>query len=198
MVKRQRLLRLSNPQRLNRLRADSLSKLLLMPAVVKPLTLQLISQAIPQKKGIYLAFNKAIADHAKTRFHANVDCRTFHSMAFRHVNRAITDKLRLPRLSPSRLAEEYRLEPMKIRRMLGNRFEYFTLTPSRLGSFISNAVSRFCATNAQHPAPRHIELPEWLHPDDAESLRLYLFPHVENAGETLLILAIKLEITDCP
>jgi energy-coupling factor transporter ATP-binding protein EcfA2 len=145
----------------------------------KTTTLQLISEAMPRKKGIYLAFNKAIADQAKGRFPGTVDCRTFHSMAYRHVNRAITDKLRLPRLSPARLAEQYRLEPMKIRRMLGNRYEHFTLTPSRQGSFVSNAVSRFCATNAQHPAPRHLDLPDWLHPDDAESLRMYLFPHVE-------------------
>jgi len=145
----------------------------------KTTTLQLIAEAMPQKKGLYLAFNKVIADQAKNRFHGNVDCRTFHSLAFRHVNRAITDKLRLPRMSPARMAEEYQLEPMKIRRMLGNRFEHFTLTPSRQASFVSNAVSRFCATNAQHPAPRHLELPEWLHPDDAESLRMHLFPHVE-------------------
>jgi len=145
----------------------------------KTTTLQLISEALPQKKGLYLAFNKAIAEHAKSRFHANVDCRTFHSLAYRHVHRTITDKLRLPRMSPSRIAEQYGLSSMQVRRMLGNRFEYFTLTASRQGSFISNAVSQFCATNAHSPAPRHLELPEWLHPDDAENLRMTLFPHVE-------------------
>ncbi|MEY4516990.1 MAG: hypothetical protein RL180_1336, partial [Pseudomonadota bacterium] len=145
----------------------------------KTTTLKLISDTLNHKKGLYLAFNKAIADDAKAKFPAHVDCRTFHSLAFRHVDRQITDKLRLPRQSPIRLAEDYRLEPISIRRMLGKRYEFFTLTPSRQASLISNAVSRFCATSARHPAPRHLDLPDWLHPDDTDTLRQHLFPHVE-------------------
>ncbi len=87
----------------------------------KTTTLKLISDTLNHKKGLYLAFNKAIADDAKAKFPAHVDCRTFHSLAFRHVDRQITDKLRLPRQSPIRLAEDYRLEPISIRRMLGKR-----------------------------------------------------------------------------
>jgi superfamily I DNA/RNA helicase len=145
----------------------------------KTTTLKLISDTLNHKKGLYLAFNKAIADDAKAKFPAHVDCRTFHSLAFRHVDRQITDKLRLPRQSPIRLAEDYRLEPISIRRMLGKRYEFFTLTPSRQASLISNAVSRFCATSARHPAPRHLDLPDWLHPDDTDTLRQHLFSHVE-------------------
>ena len=145
----------------------------------KTTTLRLISDQLQGKKGLYLAFNKAIADDAKSKFNNGVDCRTFHSLAYRHVDRQITDKLRLPRLSPVSLAREYQLDPLPIRRMLGQRFEHFTLTPSRQAGLISNAVSRFCATNARHPAPRHLDLPDWLHPDDAENLRMHLFPHVE-------------------
>lgn len=145
----------------------------------KTTTLQLISHALPQKKGLYLAFNKAIATHAAGRFTSNVDCRTFHSLAFRHVSRFITDKLNRPRLSPARFAEEYRLTSQSVRRMLDKRFERFTLTPNRQASLIINGVSNFCATNAQHPAPRHLELPDWLHPEDADGLRALLFPHLE-------------------
>ncbi|MEC7120318.1 MAG: UvrD-helicase domain-containing protein, partial [Pseudomonadota bacterium] len=131
------------------------------------------------QKGLYLAFNKAIADDARSKFPSNVDCRTFHSLAYRHVDRQITDKLRLPRLSPLALARDYQLEPISLRRMLGKRYEHFTLTPSRQAGLISNAVSRFCATHARHPAPRHLDLPDWLHPDDADELQQHLFPHVE-------------------
>ena len=145
----------------------------------KTTTLQLISEQLRQQKGLYLAFNKAIADEARRKFAQNVDCRTFHSLAYRHVDRQITDKLKLPRQSPLRLAEDYRLEPLEIRRMLGKRYEFFSLTPSRQASLISNAVSQFCATNARHPAPRHLDLPDWLHPDDADQVREHLFPFVE-------------------
>ena len=72
----------------------------------KTTTLRLISDQLQGKKGLYLAFNKAIADDAKSKFNNGVDCRTFHSLAYRHVDRQITDKLRLPRLSPVSLARD--------------------------------------------------------------------------------------------
>ncbi|RYZ91627.1 MAG: DNA helicase, partial [Moraxellaceae bacterium] len=145
----------------------------------KTTTLKLISDAMPRRKGMYLAFNKVIANQAQQKFHAGVDCRTFHSMAYRNVERGITDKLRLPRLSPIKLAADYQLEPIVIRRLLGNNYENFTLTASRQASLISNAVSQFCSTNAQYPAPRHIVTPEWMHEDDATAIQQHLYPHVE-------------------
>ncbi|WP_445116767.1 AAA family ATPase [Acinetobacter sp. WZC-1] len=145
----------------------------------KTTTLQLISNAMSERRGMYLAFNKAIATGAQSRFHRNVDCRTFHSLAFRSVPRGVTDKLRLPRLSPGFIAKDYRLEPITLRRMMGGRYEKYVLMPSRLASLVANAVSYFCSTNSQYPAPRHIQAPGWLHADDVESLQKHLYPAVE-------------------
>ncbi|MBJ9721744.1 AAA family ATPase [Acinetobacter calcoaceticus] len=145
----------------------------------KTTTLQMISDAMPQRRGMYLAFNKAIAGEAQNKFHRNVDCRTFHSLAFRSVPRGVTDKLRLPRLSPSFIAKEYRLEPITLRRMMGGRYEKYVLMPSRLASLVANAVSYFCSTSSQYPAPRHIQAPNWLHPDDIIELQNHLYPAVE-------------------
>lgn len=145
----------------------------------KTTTLQMISQALSHRRGMYLAFNKAIAQHAQNKFHRGVDCRTFHSLAYRSVPRAITDKLRLPRLSPSFLAKAYRLEPITLRRMMGGRYENYVLMPSRLASLVANGVSQFCATNSQYPAPRHIPVPTWLHEADIATLQNYLYPALE-------------------
>ena len=145
----------------------------------KTTTLQMISDAMPQRRGMYLAFNKAIASEAQTKFHGNVDCRTFHSLAFRSVPRGVTDKLRLPRLSPSFIAKEYRLEPITLRRMMGGRYEKYVSMPSRLASLVANAVSHFCSTSSQYPAPRHLQAPSWLHPDDIDSLQKHLYPAIE-------------------
>lgn len=145
----------------------------------KTTTLQMISDAMPERRGMYLAFNKAIAGEAQNKFHRNVDCRTFHSLAFRSVPRGVTDKLRLPRLSPSFIAKEYRLEPITLRRMMGGRYEKYVLMPSRLASLVANAVSYFCSTSSQYPAPRHIQAPNWLHPDDITELQTHLYPAVE-------------------
>ncbi|MFB2538220.1 MULTISPECIES: UvrD-helicase domain-containing protein [unclassified Acinetobacter] len=145
----------------------------------KTTTLQMISQAMPERKGLYLAFNKAIATHAQNRFGRSVDCRTFHSLAYRNVDRQITDKLRLPRLSPSHLAKEYRLEPIMLRRLVGSRYEQHLISTNRLANLISNGLSYFCSTSSGYPAPRHIQVPEWLHPDDASALQQHLYPALE-------------------
>ncbi|MBU3848371.1 MAG: AAA family ATPase, partial [Candidatus Acinetobacter avistercoris] len=145
----------------------------------KTTTLKLVSDAMQHRRGMYLAFNKAIATEAQNKFHGNVDCRTFHSLAFRSVPRGVTDKLRLPRLSPSFIAKEYRLEPVTLRRLMGGRYEKYVLLPSRLASLVANAVSYFCSTSSQYPAPRHIQAPSWLHADDIESLQKHLYPAVE-------------------
>ena len=38
----------------------------------KTTTLQMISDAMPERRGMYLAFNKAIASEAQSKFHGNV------------------------------------------------------------------------------------------------------------------------------
>ncbi|MCF9045602.1 UvrD-helicase domain-containing protein [Acinetobacter nectaris] len=145
----------------------------------KTTTLQMISHAMPQRRGMYLAFNKAIASEAQKKFDRQVDSRTFHSLAFRSVPRSITDKLRLPRLSPAFLAKEYRLEPITLRRLMGGRYEKYTIMPSRLAGLVVNAVGYFCSTNSQYPAPRHIQAPSWLHTDDIDALQKHLYPFLE-------------------
>lgn len=50
----------------------------------KTSTLSLLAKS-RQTRGAYLAFNKSIAEEAKTRFPDTVDCRTTHSMAYHAV-----------------------------------------------------------------------------------------------------------------
>jgi superfamily I DNA/RNA helicase len=49
--------------------------------------------AATKKRGLYVAFNKAIAQDADRRFGSNVTCRTSHSIAFRAVGRLYHDRL---------------------------------------------------------------------------------------------------------
>ena len=51
----------------------------------KTATLIEIARAIPQARFIYLAFNKAIVENAKTRFPHNVTIRTTHSLAYSQI-----------------------------------------------------------------------------------------------------------------
>ena len=51
----------------------------------KTSTLKLLAATAPNERGLYLAFNKAIADEAKSTFSSRTDCRTTHSAALRDV-----------------------------------------------------------------------------------------------------------------
>lgn len=130
-------------------------------------------------RGLYLAFNKAIATEAQGNFPSHVDCRTFHSLAFRHVHRGITQKLSLPRLSPARLAKDLGLQPVTLRKKIDGRYEFARLTAANQASMVNAGLAQFCQTHASYPAPRHLQLPNWLHPDDASQLQEQLYPYLE-------------------
>jgi superfamily I DNA/RNA helicase len=51
----------------------------------KSSTLRLIAEALPKCKGLYLTFNKSLAEEAKELFPESVQCSTVHSLAFRAV-----------------------------------------------------------------------------------------------------------------
>lgn len=61
----------------------------------KTSTIALIARKLVSegKRGIYLAFNKAIAEESGQKLPREVDSRTFHSLAFNNVDRDITRKL---------------------------------------------------------------------------------------------------------
>lgn len=76
----------------------------------KTSTLTLISEHLYntlKKRGLYLAFNKSIADEAKQKLHHTVECRTFHSLAFRSAGKSLTDKIRYAKAYPRDLAAQY-------------------------------------------------------------------------------------------
>jgi hypothetical protein len=48
----------------------------------KTSTLVSIANALSNKRGLYLAYNRSIADEAKSKFPPNVQCKTAHSLAY--------------------------------------------------------------------------------------------------------------------
>lgn len=74
----------------------------------KTSTLVSISQALRHKRGVYIAFNKSIAEEAKARFPSNVHCRTAHSLAYGAIGHTFKD--RFSRLNGSVLAEHLKVK----------------------------------------------------------------------------------------
>lgn len=144
----------------------------------KTTTLKLISENL-RGRGLYLAFNKAIAHDAQNKFPPNIRCQTFHSLAFRHVNRDVTAKISLPRLTPSRLANELGLRAISTERVIDGIKKPVTLTPAKLANIVSEAITTFCKTSSAYPAPRHITAPNWMSDTDAKMLQQTLYPAFE-------------------
>lgn len=144
----------------------------------KTTTLKLISQNL-SGRGLYLAFNKSIANDAQSKFPRNVRCQTFHSLAFRHVNRDVTAKVSLPRLTPSRLASELNLSAVQVERKIDGIKKSVMLTPAKLANMVAEGVANFCKTSSAYPAPRHITPPAWLDEADAKHLQELLYPALE-------------------
>ncbi len=48
------------------------------------------------KPSMYIAFNKAMAEEAKQKFPPHVECKTMHSLAYRHVGHKYVNKLNRP------------------------------------------------------------------------------------------------------
>ena len=62
-----------------------------------------ISNSLPNSEALYLAYNKSIADDSKNKFPANVDCRTTHSLAFKHIFKS--RKYKLGTFSPASMQD---------------------------------------------------------------------------------------------
>ncbi len=146
----------------------------------KTTTLTLISEHL-SGKGLYLAFNRSIATEAQGKFPAHVKCQTFHSLAYRHVDRAITAKVSLPRLTPALLASEFKLPTLTVERTFdqGSR-RTTTLYPFHLALWISEGLNNFCKTSSEYPAPRHITPPSWINDADRATLQEMLYPALEH------------------
>ena len=150
-----------------RFRSGESFKVLAFAGTGKTTTLKMISETSSSRKGLYLAFNKRLADEAKTKFPKNVQCATFHSFAFRNSPRWLTDKLKRPRVLPSHVSDKLGLKQIE----LTNGSEKFSMTANQQSSLILKAVNDYCDysganityKNVLGVMPQHI--PENLHAD---------------------------------
>lgn len=96
-----------------------------------------------KKRSLFLTFSKALADEAKVVFPSHVDCRTLHSLAYRHVGNAYKHKLTRPQGKYKNLAgtggeiSKY----FKISPILVSDEEYITST--FIGGAVKNLLTRY-------------------------------------------------------
>ena len=121
----------------------------------KSSTLKLLADANPQSS-LYLCFNKAIAEEAKTKFPDHVDCRTSHSIAFSAIDYSITRKCVRPKgkyrncaSTASEVAIYYKIKPFPA--------GYDDLiTPNAIASLVKRTITRFENSADMELSQKHV------------------------------------------
>lgn len=128
----------------------------------KTSTLKMIGEST-SRRGVYIAFNTAMADDAKRRMPQNVTASTAHSLAFRHVDDGFRSKV------SSRLPAGMAAEACGIRAMLelpgkGKDGEQLVISQAAAGYFMLDWVRHHCMsadaqiTTANAPAGRMLDI----------------------------------------
>lgn len=103
----------------------------------KTSTLRMLANS-SQNRGVYLAFNRKIADEAKALFPGHVDCRTTHSLAFQAVKGTFPNIAKLTgALFPKQL-----VALRKYNKMLFS--PTFVLNEMQLAFLVLKTLTRFC------------------------------------------------------
>jgi superfamily I DNA/RNA helicase len=131
----------------------------------KTTTLRLLASST-KERGLYLAFNRSIAEEARGKFPTQVACATSHSLAFRTIARSFgypAWKL-TGTLTPNTVVEAFRM-PDALTFHSG-----LTLSKWSYCSVLLDAVKRFLQSNDEHPQQAHIPRYGCLEALDAEGL----------------------------
>lgn len=143
----------------------------------KTSTLRMISKAISDKKITYLAFNKAIATEAQNKFPRNVSACTFHSLAYKGVDKNITKNVFSHRWMPKEMALYFDLRKLRVPLQLKPQMSA-DLNPVDQAFIIQNAVNNFCRSNSEEISLLNVldAIPEWVEQNSAMELSRLLRP----------------------
>lgn len=134
--------------------------------------------AATRKRGLYMAFNRAIANDAQGHFGPNVECRTAHSLAFRAVGHSYRERLdarmRIPAKQTARILGITRDLPTDSHR----------IKVSHQARLVMGMIRRFCCSTDRQVMARHLELVNGLDVPGQEYLARMLLPYAMLAEAT--------------
>lgn len=146
----------------------------------KTSTLQLVADRLMGRRGLYLAFNRDIAEHARRRFPAHVLSSTMHARAYAAAPATLRRRLRAQSEPPHLLADRYGLGPVRVLSVVVQPVE---LQPFDLGLMVIDGLGRFCRSADSHPLATHIPVDEKIPEAAAAALRDWLLPSVARLWE---------------
>ena len=145
----------------------------------KTTTLKMLGADKPGRKGIYIAYNKAIAQDAKRSFPGGVQCATAHSFAYGAAGRMFRHRLNGPRVPAAQTARILGItRPLTVPGMI--------LAPQQTARLVMETVQRFCRSADRAPSGVHVPRKPGLDtPDRLAVLRQELPPLAAKAWDDL-------------
>ncbi|MFE2675720.1 UvrD-helicase domain-containing protein [Streptomyces hygroscopicus] len=135
--------------------------------------------AATRKRGLYVAFNRAIADDARGRFGSNVECRTAHSLAFRAVGHHYRERLD----ASARIPAKHTARLLGITRDLDVGSRQIKVTHA--ARLVMGMVRKFCYTTDRQVMARHMEPVNGLDGPGQDYLARTLLPYAHRAWEDI-------------
>lgn len=119
----------------------------------KTSTLKLLADST-ERRGQYIAFNKAIVVEAGEKMPSTVACNTAHSLAFRAVGKRYSHRLRnSQRMKSMEIAKRLGIQPIRLTTQDGVDK---TLGAGFLAGLAMRGVTRFCQSADAEPTARHV------------------------------------------
>ncbi|WP_433242665.1 UvrD-helicase domain-containing protein [Actinomadura nitritigenes] len=145
----------------------------------KTTTLKFLAAARPGRRGMYVAYNKAIAVEAKRDFPRNVSCSTAHALAFRAVGHRFAHRLNAPRVPAREVVKILGInEPLRLKDKV--------LSQPQVARLVMETVERFCRGNTREPERWHVPRKPGLNsPEDLAILQRELVPWARKAWTDL-------------
>ncbi|WP_149264245.1 UvrD-helicase domain-containing protein [Actinomadura sp. K4S16] len=145
----------------------------------KTTTLKYLANEKPNRRGLYIAYNKAIARDASADFPRNSSCSTAHALAFRAVGHRFKHRLDAPRMPAREVAKALGInEPLKL--------DGKVLAPAHVARLVMETVERYCRSAHREPERWHVPNKPGLDTlEDRAILRQVLVPLARKAWDDI-------------
>ncbi|MFI9311101.1 hypothetical protein [Streptomyces triculaminicus] len=116
----------------------------------KTSTLEMLAASDTQRRGMYVAFNRAVKDQAALRFPSSVRCCTGHGLAYRAIGYRYRHRFGGARTPAWKTAELLGLRT-------GLTIGQCTFTTNSLAYIVKETVLRYCQSADRELSERHVE-----------------------------------------
>lgn len=158
----------------------------------KTSTLRMVAESQPRRRGLYVAFNKAIQLEAADSFPPNVTAKTAHALAYRTHGAPLRARMQAPRMSSATVAQALALRSPVL---LATRDDRTVVQPAQQAALAMAVVGRYCRSADRQIGVRHFVPPEGTEGVDLAELRHLVVAAADRAWADLTRPAGRLKPT---